>query len=454
VREGETRLTLRQGGRATLNFVDGRAQTIGSGQEVVVLGNEGLRVDQYPAPVTDNWDRWNDARSDYYASATSNRYVPTDVYGAADLDQYGSWRQSGAYGWVWVPAVASGWAPYSTGSWQWDPVFGWTWVDVAPWGWTTSHYGRWVNADGHWVWAPGPRTARAVYAPALVSFYHHDGGTRWVALGWGEPIVPWWGRPGFRGSPWWGGWGGPRVDFSESYVHRNQGVHNAVIGVRDEDFGRHHVRGSSLPMPPGIDLRPVHGDHPIVFAPGRGPTVRPENREWTREREPRREAPPAAQQQRGPESQPQYRREVQIQPVPQQQPQFRREAPLQPAPEMQHRREVQVQSAPEMQHRREVQIQPQPQPQPQPQLRRDPVPQSVPVQQQPRQEMRPEPRERREPDRPRSESRPVPMPAPAVQAPVQPRVVAPAPAPEGRGGRERDRDRRDDDRGQGRRNRD
>ena len=64
------------------------------------------------------------------------------------------------------------------------------------------------------------------WAPALVVFFglpgiHVSIGAplmSWVALGWGEPVVPWWGRAGFVGRPWWGGWGGPRV--VNNVVHR------------------------------------------------------------------------------------------------------------------------------------------------------------------------------------------------------------------------------------------
>ena len=91
--------------------------------------------------------------------------------------------------------------------------------DTAPWGWAPYHYGRWVHLDRVWAWAPGPVIVRPVYAPALVAFFGAPGVrvaigapfVSWVALGWGEPCVPWWGRPGFVGRPWWGGWGGPRV---------------------------------------------------------------------------------------------------------------------------------------------------------------------------------------------------------------------------------------------------
>ena len=112
-----------------------------------------------------------------------------------------------SYGNVWVPAtVAPGWVPYSTGRWIWDPRFGWTWLDDAPWGWAPYHYGRWVFVGNYWAWAPGPIVVRPVYSPALVVFL--GGGVHigvslarpvyWAPLGWGEPCIPWWGRPRLR----------------------------------------------------------------------------------------------------------------------------------------------------------------------------------------------------------------------------------------------------------------
>lgn len=269
VSDDDTRIAVRNGGRATLTFADGRSRSIAAGEELIVADG-GARVDSRAVPAQDSWDRWNDARSDYYASSASYRYVSPDVYGAADLDRYGSWREDSTYGWVWAPAVAPGWAPYSTGYWRWDPFYGWTWVDVEPWGWTTCHYGRWVSIGGGWAWAPGPRRGRVVYAPALVAFFQGGGGMSWVALGWGEPVVPWWGRPGFRGAVWWGGWGGPRVAYHEDrYVYRNASIATAVVTIRENDFGHRAVRGSMLPAPPIASLRPVHGDLPVHFVPAR-----------------------------------------------------------------------------------------------------------------------------------------------------------------------------------------
>ena len=181
------------------------------------------------APELTAWDRWNDQRTDALAQSASVRYVGAGVYGAADLDRHGSWRPVETYGNVWVPSgVPSGWSPYTTGRWIWDPRYGWTWLDDAPWGWAPYHYGRWVYVGSYWAWAPGPIVVRPVYSPALVVFLggprprgHRPRRSRWAPLAWGEPVIPWWGRPGFVGRPYWGGWGGPRV-VNNVVVHQHR----------------------------------------------------------------------------------------------------------------------------------------------------------------------------------------------------------------------------------------
>ena len=228
-------------------------------------------------------------------------YVPPDVYGGDALDDYGNWRVVETYGPVWVPqGVASTWAPYSTGRWIWDPYYGWSWVDTAPWGWAPYHYGRWVHLGNYWGWAPGPRVGAPIYAPALVAFFGGSGvhvgygaaPVGWVALGWGEPCVPWWGRPGFVGRPWWGGWGGPHV-VNNTYIdnttvvnvhdihrYRNVGVRNGLVAVPHDHFGRDGVAQARLWNIDPHRLRPIHGPVPVqpssaslVPASGRG--VRP-----------------------------------------------------------------------------------------------------------------------------------------------------------------------------------
>src|SRR5437762_2053287 len=214
-----TSFITRRSGRATMTPAGGTAVAIAPSEEIVLAGAPTLTIQSFVAPTLDVWDTWNYARTDELIDSLSARYVPSGVYGVDDLDHHGNWRVVPTYGAVWVPRdVPGGWAPYSTGRWVADPRYGWTWVDEAPWGWAPYHHGRWVFVDGYWAWAPGPVVVRPVYAPALVAFFGAPGvrvavGTpfvSWVALGWGEPVIPWWGSPRFVGRPWWAGWGGPR----------------------------------------------------------------------------------------------------------------------------------------------------------------------------------------------------------------------------------------------------
>ena len=276
--------------------------TVASSQQVVVTGTDAARVAVGPTPGLTEWDRWNNQRTDQLVNSPSARYVAPDVYGTQELDRYGSWRTVESYGSVWVPrAVATNWTPYSTGRWIWDPSYGWTWLDDEPWGWAPYHYGRWVHAGGFWGWAPGPIVTRPVYAPALVVFL--GGGVRvsvglplaWAPLGWGEPIIPWWGRPGYVGRASWDGWGGPRVvnnvvvnnttiiNAQNITVYRNvtgsSGV-NAVVGVPADRFGRADVRPSRFSQADVQQLTPVRGQlavKPVAasLAPSSGTAIRP-----------------------------------------------------------------------------------------------------------------------------------------------------------------------------------
>jgi hypothetical protein len=287
--QGATFIT-RRGGDATVVPAGGDALAMGSNEQVSIEGTDSPKIERYKAPALDPWDQWNYQRTERLLEPRSAKYVPEDVYGAPDLDRYGSWRTEPQYGSVWVPAgVASDWAPYSTGRWIWDPYYGWTWIDDAPWGWAPYHYGRWVHYGGVWGWAPGPILVRPVYAPALVGFYGGSGVTvgigigapfvSWVALGWGEPCIPWWGPRAFYGRPWWGGWGGPHVvnnvvinrttivNVNQVRSFRNAGLPHAITGVRQDRFGQAFTRQDRVRLTPAASrsLQPLHG----------GPAVRP-----------------------------------------------------------------------------------------------------------------------------------------------------------------------------------
>ena len=285
-----TSFITRRAGRATVIPASGEAVVIAPSEEVVIEGTASPQVASYVAPKFDDWDKWNYARTNALLDAVSARHVSPGTYGVSDLDRYGSWRVVDTYGSVWVPtAVQPGWVPYSTGSWTQDPSYGWTWVDTAPWGWAPYHYGRWVSVGGFWAWAPGPVVARPVYAPALVAFFGGPnvrvgisiGGpvVGWVALGWGEPLVPWWGRPGFIHEPSWGGWGGPRVvnntvitnttvvNVQNINVYRNSSVQNAVVVVNENRFGRGPITSARVAQVEVQSLQPIHTAPQIAATP-------------------------------------------------------------------------------------------------------------------------------------------------------------------------------------------
>jgi len=297
VGQDTTSFSARRGGQAMLASPGAPPVMIAAGQQVAVTGADSPRVETAAAPELNDWDRWNYARTDYLLHAASARYVPPGVYGVRELDHHGSWRLVADYGPVWVPhAVPPGWVPYSTGRWIFDPYYGWTWVDDAPWGWAPYHHGRWVFVDRAWAWAPGPIVVRPVYAPALVGFFGVSVSVGrplgWVALSWGEPLIPWWGRVGFIGRPWWAGWGGPRVvnnvvihrttvvNVTNINVYRNASVGRAVVAVPAERFGRDHVAPARVALADVDQLVPLRGPLsvkpvPASLVPATGPALRP-----------------------------------------------------------------------------------------------------------------------------------------------------------------------------------
>lgn len=193
----------------------GEGESTGSGPAVRIRDGQQARfaagtntadADIHSAPSPDDFDQWARNRDERFDHSASSRYVSPDVVGYEDLDEYGTWKDTGEYGNVWVPSgVGVGWAPYRDGHWIWVDPWGWTWVDDEPWGYAPFHYGRWVYYDNYWGWAPGPVYVRPYYAPALVAWFGGPGwgvsvgfgggwgGYGWCPLGFGEPYVPWYG---------------------------------------------------------------------------------------------------------------------------------------------------------------------------------------------------------------------------------------------------------------------
>lgn len=274
-----TRFAALQGGRATIQSGSDSIDLRSGGE---VRARRGDRLSAYDAPAPDGWIRWNNERTDRILQATSRSYVSDDVYGLRDLDDYGTWRDEPSYGHVWVPRdVPPTWAPYTTGRWVHDDFYGWTWVDTAHWGWAPYHYGRWVYVGSYWAWAPGPVVVRPVYSPALVAFFgggHVSVGigfpyVSWVALGWGEPVIPWWGSTHYRHRPCWDGWGGPTIvnnvyvdrrHYRERTVirYRNEHERGAIVAVRRDDFGHRSVDRVRVTHVERRELRPMREGPP------------------------------------------------------------------------------------------------------------------------------------------------------------------------------------------------
>ncbi|MCP5285333.1 MAG: hypothetical protein H6933_10560 [Burkholderiaceae bacterium] len=149
----------------------------------------------------DRFADWADERfddEDRRDARREGRYPgPAGIPGIEDLDANGRWDSHPEYGSVWVPyGVRAGWAPFTDGRWVWMRPWGWTWVDAQPWAYATSHYGRWVQWRSRWVWWPGPRHVRPVFAPAVVAWVGGSHFSIGIEIGsrppaaW-QPLPPW-----------------------------------------------------------------------------------------------------------------------------------------------------------------------------------------------------------------------------------------------------------------------
>lgn len=184
----------------------GRGEATGGGSTYTIAANQVAsftgsdRLDYDAAQIGDNdaFDAWASEQDRREDDSDAGEYVSSDMTGTEDLGNYGNWSYVAEYGYVWRPAgLVPGWAPYRYGRWIWVSPWGWTWVANEPWGFAPFHYGRWAFAGNNWVWVPGPRIARPVYAPALVGWVGAGGASirssapvGWFALAPGEVFVP------------------------------------------------------------------------------------------------------------------------------------------------------------------------------------------------------------------------------------------------------------------------
>ncbi|NML48430.1 hypothetical protein HHL11_32085 [Ramlibacter sp. G-1-2-2] len=177
---GNYRIDVNPGDASTAVLVrSGSADVYGEGASFRMGAGDGYRFydtalrdyERFAAGPPDALDQWAATRDRRWEHSASARYVPRNMIGYEDLDDYGSWRDAPGYGHVWIPSrVEAGWAPYRDGHWAWVDPWGWTWIDDAPWGFASSHYGRWARVSDQWAWVPGPASDTPVYAPALVAF--------------------------------------------------------------------------------------------------------------------------------------------------------------------------------------------------------------------------------------------------------------------------------------------
>ncbi len=143
-----------------------------------------------------DFDQWSADRDDLIskslADAHYGKYYDSNIYGADELNDNGSWQYDNSYGYLWRPydRAISGyndWSPYRYGHWRWLPYYGWTWVNDEPWGWSTYHYGRWIFLNGHWFWTPYSYSSYygggySWWRPAIVYMGYIGGRICWYPL--------------------------------------------------------------------------------------------------------------------------------------------------------------------------------------------------------------------------------------------------------------------------------
>jgi hypothetical protein len=178
-------------GSGTVYGENGVSRQVAAGTSYRFNDSALTNVQTTGLPQPDDFDRFCEARDANYNRYTQQeqQYVPPDMIGGDDLEQYGQWSDVPEYGNVWYPSsVPVGWAPYRYGHWAWIDPWGWTWVGDEPWGFAPFHYGRWVYVRNRWGWMPGPVHVRPLYAPALVAFVGGSGLSLSINIGGGGPV--------------------------------------------------------------------------------------------------------------------------------------------------------------------------------------------------------------------------------------------------------------------------
>jgi Family of unknown function (DUF6600) len=210
-----------EGNNAIISVLNGLAQVVGQegsgyisrGQVFTLVGPEAAQVlastlgSDTAGEIVDDYYRYRYPRIyngryrsydayladpsyyDPYRTSVSYQYLPADIPGLYDLDDYGEWLDVADYGHCWAPRVSSGWAPFRSGYWDLDDLWGPSWVSYEPWGWAPYHYGRWAFVNQRWFWVPSEVVTHHVYSPATVAFIPVADQIAWIPLGPGEVYV-------------------------------------------------------------------------------------------------------------------------------------------------------------------------------------------------------------------------------------------------------------------------
>lgn len=183
--EGETELAVFRG-TLFAEKQDGGETRVDEGKLLLL---DARRAELSPLGPVDDWEKWNRERDRQRASWRDNaRYLPPELAGyGPQLNSYGHWEETLAYGHVWTPTeqLPENWAPYRHGRWVWlrgDYV----WVAQEPWGWMPYHYGRWsyIPTVG-WCWVP-PAAGAVYWGPGYVGWVETPTYIGWVPLAPGE----------------------------------------------------------------------------------------------------------------------------------------------------------------------------------------------------------------------------------------------------------------------------
>lgn len=268
-------LTVREGGQARV-YSDTAGFTVRDGRTAMLTftGDDSSDWQTVNALARDAWDDWVTDREKYLAARLkydqNMRYYDSDIWGAEDLDSYGTWAYANDYGWTWRPSITvinnySDWSPYRYGRWSWLPPYGWTWIGDEPWGWAPYHYGRWVYTNNYWAWCPHSyyRSQRNWWRPALVAFVSIDSNYGssygWYPLSYRhrDPRSTYFHRDRDRLHPL-------RGDELASLRHLNPAYLRALNTMPAPDFGRGRGQPANGDMARRVlDARTLQGDLPI-----------------------------------------------------------------------------------------------------------------------------------------------------------------------------------------------